>query len=151
LRGDSWEKRTTEGFHVFRTSRSERSSFPLFSSPPPSPLPLCLSSLVIDRTGNGSARCFGIVRQGSPGVLLHPESGKRPFVSKYRIACVPSRSDFLAVYPPPTHNGTRSRCGFHHGDRRAALIAALFDLISMLEQHGYIVEIRIRVRAIYGG
>jgi len=59
----------------------------------------------------------------------------------------------LSCCLPATHAqwNTLTACGFHHGDRRAALIAALFDLISMLEQHSYIVEIQIRVRAIYGG
>lgn len=42
------------------------------------------------------------------------KNGKRPSVSKYRIACVfSSRSDFLAVYLLPTHNRIHScrRCG----------------------------------------
>lgn len=69
-------------------------------------------SFLIGHTRDGSARRLNCICQ----IVQKPSSswknGKRPSVSKYRIACVfSSRSDFLAVYSLPTHNRIHScRC-----------------------------------------
>lgn len=91
------DKRKTDGLESFsRFSLAKRRPFPFVSFS---------FSLIISHTRDGSARCFGIVRQiVQPRNLFHPGNGKPLSISKYRIACVPSRSDFLAIYLPPTQD-----------------------------------------------